>query len=200
MKKSSRSEKPLCLNNLSGSVLTYIINNPDTSYQKVADAFVQEMNQENEKTTRRRVHDVLNVFSATGLITKDSKMIHYQPIMLNQNEGSKVLRFEEKKKQLIQKINLLIAYQSLIERNKHRSRPSMTLQLPAIIIGFDNRKGTSKGGIDGKTLEIYSSTKPHFFSPMDILKLIPPSKFVLDDFFYKYPAMAIVKKYILQED
>lgn len=200
MKKSARSAKPLSMSNLSGSVLSYIARNPDTSFQQVSDALVCEMSQENEKTTRRRVHDVLNIFCAAGLVTRNAKSLRYCPQALEPGSCSAAPRCEEKQRQIAAKIGLLLAYRTLIERNRSRARPQATLQLPAIIIGFENRKGTSAGGIDGRTLVIRSETKPKFFSPMDILRMIPTSALVADEFFAKNPEMQRFRMQIVTEE
>jgi hypothetical protein len=77
-----RREKPLCLNNLAASVMKFIEAARVTTFQDVADRLILEVSRflrenKGDKTTRRRVYDVLNVFLAPGLIERSGKSIRF---------------------------------------------------------------------------------------------------------------------------
>ena len=201
-KVSSRGSRPLCLNNLSARVLNFIEKNPSTSFTEVADTIMEDIsgdeNKNSDKTTRRRVYDVLNVFYAAGIITKDSKSIQYHPLSQNlynefvpESEQEIAQRCREKKQFLLQKISLILSYKSLIERNQTKNRPPSAIQLPALLVGFDkNVYGGSQSALDGRKLEIHASQNPQFFSPMDVLSKIPVSVNVKNEFFQQFQYLA----------
>ena len=188
---TSRSSKPLCLNNLSALVLKFLKKNQTTTFSKVADMVIHEISQTYgdvsvDKTTRRRVYDVLNVFLASGLITKEGKTIQFHQnskngISLNNensndnelsNEDEELMAINnEKKQQLISKIKLYLTYRSLILRNHSILKPPNAIHLPAIIIGFNSSlEDISQRYQNGHTLEIQTTDNPIFYSPNDIFK------------------------------
>lgn len=88
----SKGSRPLCLTNLSAMVLEFLKKNPVTTFSNVADMIIRTISEKYkdisaDKTTRRRVYDVLNVFLATGIITKDNKRIRYNDLNLAQDES-----------------------------------------------------------------------------------------------------------------
>lgn len=177
------SSKPLCLANMSSKVLQILKENGSTTFTAVADLIVEDVQSStdttnNQRTTRRRVYDVLNVFHAAGLITKDSKTITFNPydhttiFKGGSNDSSQIeARINTKQKALLDKIKLLIYYKLLIERNKKRQRPTNAIQLQALFVGFDDvGNGQAKRSLDGRQLEIVANSPPQFFSPMMIFE------------------------------
>jgi hypothetical protein len=77
-----RGEKTLCLNNLAVLVMKLIEAAQVTTFQDVAGALILEVSRfpresKGEKTTRRRIYDVLNVFLAPSLIEPSGKSIRF---------------------------------------------------------------------------------------------------------------------------
>lgn len=155
-----------------------------TTFQEVADYIVakighQKSERSAEKTTRRRVYDVLNVFLASELITKENKSIRYQSLVALSDDtampptSQDLARVcKEKQEQLVRLIRLLLAYKSLIARNEKTMRPPTAIPVPFIIVGFNsNIAGGSKAALNGKKLEMYALANPSFYSPMDVFKL-----------------------------
>jgi hypothetical protein len=173
--------KPLCLNSLARSVLAFIEGRQVTTFQEVADRIMAEISHlggegNTEKTTRRRVYDVLNVFLASDLIVREGKSIRYQRTEegvsaedTSEEEDDLSAELADKERRLHEKVRMLVAYETLIRRNANRERPPSAVQLPAIIVGFNsNISGRSNTSLDGKTLEIHASENPIFYSPMDV--------------------------------
>ena len=182
--KTTRGQRPLCLNNLAESVMSFLRMKQVTTFQEVADYIVAKIGHQKsepsaEKTTRRRVYDVLNVFLASELITKENKSIRYQSLVAlsddsamppNSQDLARVCK--EKQEQLVRLIRLLLAYKALIARNEKTMRPPTAIPVPFIIVGFNsNIAGGSKAALNGKKLEMYALANPSFYSPMDVFKL-----------------------------
>lgn len=179
---ASRQPKPLSLNSLAEDISHFIQEKVATTFQDVADMIVEKITQDdaesnNDKTTRRRVYDVLNVFLAAGVITKEGKQIRHQPLAhiseMDLMEQDRALSedVEHKKALLIQRIKLLLAYKSLMVRNSQQRRPASAIQMPAIIVGFNsNISGGSKTSLDGRSVVMHASENPVFYSPMDVFE------------------------------
>lgn len=175
----ARQQKPLCLGSLAEDVLHFIQERTNTTFQEVADMIVSKTHKDdssNEKTTRRRVYDVLNVFAAAGLISKEARSIKYQPLAhiseldnLSPQDKDLAKNCEDKRTLLMQRIKLLLSYKALIMRNKQVSRPVNAVQMPVIMVGFNNNiLGESYSSLDGKSVEMSASEGPIFYSPMDV--------------------------------
>jgi hypothetical protein len=129
-----------------------------------------------QRTLRRRVYDVLNMFCATGLVVKDSKSIQYRPwlasrrsVMASDAGQQAGARLSLKENTLVEKVNLLLAHRLLIERNRECPRPRSAIQLPSIFIAFnDVGNGQVNQALDGKTLEIIAQSPSLFVSPMNV--------------------------------
>lgn len=171
-----RQQKPLCLSSLAEDVLHFIQERTNTTFQEVADMIVSKDDSSNEKTTRRRVYDVLNVFAAAGLISKEARSIKYQPLAhiseldnLSPQDKDLAKDCEDKRTMLMQRIKLLLSYKALIARNKQVARPVNAVQMPVIIVGFNNNiLGESNSSLDGRSVEMNASENPIFYSPMDV--------------------------------
>lgn len=207
--KGSRGENPLCLNRLAVSVMQFIQTKQVTTFHEVADMIVakvaQTQNEPNgEKTTRRRVYDVLNVFLASGLITKESKSIRYQPLGnisqetdLPPDMKELIQACEEKQAKLVQRIQLLLAYKSLMARNEKAMRPANAIPMPVIIVGFNsNIAGGSKAALNGRTLEMYASENPIFYSPMDVFSQLNFPVDLQKQLLREIPGLAASESYV----
>lgn len=178
---SSRTRSsPASLNNMSAKILNIIRTHQTTTFSEVADQIIKECNgndeYSNEKTTRRRVYDVLNVFLAAGLITKEAKNIKYVQSSISFNPPQEIPEKEDlsEKCDMLQeavarKLKAYLLYRALLERNKTKIRPSGSVQLPAVFVEFPNDRGVSELSLDQKTLEISAEQHPSFYSPVDIL-------------------------------
>lgn len=175
--------KPVTLNTISSITLNIIRSKQTTTFSEVADLVIKNctgnIETGNEKTTRRRVYDVLNVFLAAGLIKKEAKNINYvqnsetqnnQPI--SEEDSQLANQCEQLRESVINKLKAYLLYRSLLERNYNKSRPTESVQLPAIFVEFPTDKGVSELSLDQKTLEITADQHPTFYSPVDILSSI----------------------------
>jgi hypothetical protein len=177
----ARSSKPLCLSNVASMVLSIIEKAATTTFSGVADQIVAAIgpaeagSASEQRTLRRRVYDVLNVFCAVGLVTKDSKGIAFQqtgvPRLRASSDAAQQAkaRLAVKEGVLVEKANMLLSHRLLIERNQTRRRPPTAVQLPSIFVAFSNAgRGEIKRALDGGKLEIVAESPPMFFSPMNI--------------------------------
>lgn len=199
----------LPLSALSSVILSIIRAKQTTTFSEVADLVIQNYNTNidngNDKTTRRRVYDVLNVFLAAGLIIKESKNIH---IVHSQNSKASMVPDEDKqlyskceqlRESVIRKLKAYLLYRSLIERNQSKNRPSGSIQLPAIFIEFPNDKGVSELSLDQKTLEINAEQHPSFYSPVDVLSNINLSIDSQRELVRKTPLISKLEPFVFPE-
>jgi hypothetical protein len=194
--------KPLSLNHLAASVLQFIESRQFTTFQEVADRVGIEVSphgQEaiSERTARRRVYDVLNVFLASGLVVREGKSIRYQrledtdPLGAVSADESVPPALQEKARTLHEKVRTLVGYETLIRRNAGRDRPPSTIQLPAIIVGFSSSiLGGCRSALDGKSLEIHASENPLFYSPMNVFQRIGFTNADHRETLRQFPALA----------
>jgi hypothetical protein len=186
-----------------------IQSNPVTTFQDAADVVVEEMRAEHsghgdDKNTRRRVYDVLNVFLASGLIIRDGRSIRFRglgtppPIEeIPESERAFARTCELKQARLVGQIKLLLGYRALIARNASQPRPASAVPLPTIIVGFNsNIEGDSNMSLDHKTLQIHASANPLFYSPMDVFQNVNLSTEVQRDELRQIPALAAMESFV----
>lgn len=182
---TARSAKPLCLNNISAPILDIIKSKKSTTFEKVADNLLADLNLSKvdygkEKTFRRRVYDVINVLVASGIIEKQNKditFVGYNPgitvIPVDPAAAEHESQIREKEKKLMNSIKLLVGLSLLLKRNKIRPRPPTTISLPALMFSYNkNSKGKVVRSIDGRQLTITSSTVPSFYGQIDVINKI----------------------------
>lgn len=183
-KSTPRSSKPLCLTNMASKILSILKQKENTTFQEVADDIVNDIGPDvadanNERTLRRRVYDVLNVFVAAGFITKDNKKITYTPPRTSSGQPMETAALEEKiqakQTALVDKIRMLLMWKLLIERNKHIIRPSVTVPIDnTLFVGFKQLTGAIQRRplTDQRQLEIGADSTPLFYSPMNVMESI----------------------------
>jgi hypothetical protein len=170
----------MTLANLSPHVFGYVSSAGETTFQATADSIIAggKFRFSDERAVRRRVYDILNVLIAANFIEKSNGRIRIADTVIpaapsSQAHEAQIKAVREKQKQLASKLNLFVRYQAWLRRNRDIERPMRAVQLPAIFIGYtDLSGGTANGTLDSKSVEIVSSSKPHFYSPMDILNMI----------------------------
>ncbi|KAK8893231.1 hypothetical protein M9Y10_021648 [Tritrichomonas musculus] len=188
VKTNSRSSKPMCLSRVASLVYSILEQKKKTTFAEVADSIVNLVTDQNtdvandQRTMRRRVYDVLNVLCAAHFISKEQKIITYNPEVnianANIDNGSSNLReaeerLEQKERTLMQRVTLLLFFKLLFNRNKQMIRPPNTVQLPAIFVGFsDLGNGQIHRSLDGKRLEIVAQSTPQFFSHNDLYRTL----------------------------
>ena len=172
-------QKQICLNQLSSLVMSIIKSKKTTTFQEVTDLVLAEnsvTNNDKERTSRRRVYDVINVCVSAGIVIKEGKTLIYNPIddsegitesTSNETNEDKIEALQES---ITKKLQIFLLYKTLMERNQRVMRPPSSVQLPAIFVGFPSDKGVSSLSLDGKQLEIKSEQDPTFYSPVDVLK------------------------------
>ncbi|OHS94122.1 hypothetical protein TRFO_11411 [Tritrichomonas foetus] len=178
---NSRAAKPMCLARVASLVYSTLEKKQQTTFVEVADSILMEISPDqvdqsgDQRTMRRRVYDVLNVLCAAGIITKDQKIISFNPYMINSlSPSSNDLRemkdrITQKERILVERATLLLFYKLLINRNSTTQRPPTTIQLPAMFVGFGNAgNGEVKRSLDGTRLEVVAQSPPLYFSPVDL--------------------------------
>jgi hypothetical protein len=197
---STRAAKPLCLSNMASMILGILKDTEATTFQEVAERIVRMMgpgdsDSNNERTLRRRVYDVLNVFVAAGFVAKDNKTITYQqPVAIRAPRASSrdiEERLKSKETELGDKIRMFVHWRILIDRNRHRPKPPSAIPLSkTLFIGFKRCEG---GGyerhLDGKSLSVRANSPPLFFSPMNVLTEMGISRQVQYDVLKEYPEL-----------
>ena len=176
--QSHPSNQQLCLNQISSLVISIIKSKQITTFQEVTDLVLAQTqaqkDSDKDRTSRRRIYDVINVCVAAGIVRKENRNIIYQPTAPNSEEAETSKEAElynscnELTNGIISKLQIFLLYKSLIERNQNVNRPPNAVQLPAIFVGFPSDKGESNLSLDGKDLEIQSDQDPTFYSPVDV--------------------------------
>ena len=192
----SVSQSSISLISLSPIILNFIQTHENTTYAHVANHISEliaanENNQNQPKTVTRRVYDVLNVLSSSGLVIKENKFLRYVPRGLYKNDAKEEeieLRIQAKKEALQKKAQLLQLNYALFARNKFRTKNVPKLVLPPfLMLGFSkNDNGKCQFSLDSRDLEI-NCKEPNFYSPMNILSLIPFSSAELQYIFQVHP-------------
>jgi hypothetical protein len=182
----SRPAKRLCLSDTAATILSILQERETSSFSAVADRVLESLGTadvstpDEQRTVGRRVYDVLNVLCAIGLAHKEGKTIQFRPegsvvfsVVSSQNEQKSRARIDLKQKMLVEKAMLLIGHRLLIQRNRGRSRPARSIQLPSIFVGFrDVGNGEVRRSLDGGQLEIVAESPPRFFSPMNVFHAV----------------------------
>lgn len=161
------ADKSRGLRHFSNKVCEKVKEKGQTNYNEVADELVQEYfdslpdppnnaekQQYDAKNIRRRVYDALNVLMAMNIIEKEKKEIHWVGLptsslaecrRLEEEKTQRQERLRQKTEQLQELIIQLVAYKSLVQRNRERERsagrPSdaAILYLPYIIVNTDKK-------------------------------------------------------------
>uniref|UniRef100_A0A914VG66 Transcription factor Dp-1 n=1 Tax=Plectus sambesii TaxID=2011161 RepID=A0A914VG66_9BILA len=168
IRKFPRSaDKSKGLRHFSTKVCEKVKEKGHTNYNEVADELVQEYfdslpnppsDQEKQqydmKNIRRRVYDALNVLMAMNIIEKEKKEIRWVGLptssiqecrRLEEEKSKRQERIKQKAEQLQELIIQLVAYKSLVERNREKERndgrPSdnTVLYLPYIVVNTDKK-------------------------------------------------------------
>jgi hypothetical protein len=194
------SKRPLCLTALAASILTFLQSQVVTTLPAVTDQIWREVSEfggdtNTEKTIRRRVYDVLNVLLASGIVVREGTSLRYQRSEVPTEEIEREDEISDeliKKEQLLnEKVQMLIAYETLIRRNSNRGRFGSIVKLPTIVVGFGNKTPKhSNSSQDGKVLEILISEKPVLYSPMDVLNRMGLSDESRKEAFRQFPELA----------
>jgi hypothetical protein len=171
--------KALILRQIAPTILTVLKSRPSSSFQDVADAIIADLGGEpldsrGERTVRRRVYDVLNVFVAVGYAERDGKTIicSRSPDLQSAPSGDSIRqKIELRQTELADKVRMLIAWRLLIERNRLRERPSCAVPiLQTLFVGFARCQGGGYDqGLDGRSVAIHAESLPVFFTPMEVI-------------------------------
>uniref|UniRef100_A0A1I8B088 Transcription factor Dp-1 n=1 Tax=Meloidogyne hapla TaxID=6305 RepID=A0A1I8B088_MELHA len=160
------TDKTRGLRHFAHKVCEKVKNKGQTNYNEVADELVTEyfdnsvMPQDPEKyqydvrNIRRRVYDALNVLMAMNIIEKEKKEIRWVGLptsslaecrRLEEELAQRKERIRQKTEQLQELIVQLVAYKSLVQRNRERERingrppNSAILYLPYIIVSTERK-------------------------------------------------------------
>jgi hypothetical protein len=165
---------------MTSSVQAVLKSHLSTTFQDVADEVVRELgldarDVENERTLRRRVYDVLNVFVAMGLVLKEGKSIRYREGRGSTESSVSSTGLEDKvhsmELDLIGKIRILVGWQLIISRNRRLSRPRVTIPVArTLFVGF---KQISDQCYDhtsnGHRVIVHSESPPTIYSPLEVI-------------------------------
>ena len=178
--QSHTANQQISLNRISSLVISIIKTKQITTFQEVTDLVLEQTqankDSDKDRTSRRRIYDVINVCVAAGIVRKENRNIIYQPNGANSEESDAEKQAKlynscnELTNSILSKLKIYLLYKSLIERNQNVMRPPNAVQLPAIFVGFPSDKGESHLSLDGKDLEIQSDQDPTFYSPLDVFQ------------------------------
>jgi hypothetical protein len=166
---------------MSSTILTIMKTQPLSTFQEVADEVVREVgseigDSENERTLRRRVYDVLNVFVAAGLVEKDGKTVRYRGSAVCESCGSSVNSLRQKvhnlEIDLQSKVRVLIGWELMVFRNRV-SCESPSLKVPVKETFFFGFRESSveyyDQALDGRKITIHCHSSPGLFSPLEVI-------------------------------
>ncbi|MFH4973472.1 hypothetical protein AB6A40_000181 [Gnathostoma spinigerum] len=159
------ADKSKGLRHFSTKVCEKVKEKGQTNYNEVADELVAEYfdslsnppgdtekQQYDMKNIRRRVYDALNVLMAMNIIEKEKKEIRWVGLptsslqecrRLEEEKAKRQERIQQKMEQLQELIIQLVAYKSLIEKNRERERTqgrpmeNTVIYLPYIVINTE---------------------------------------------------------------
>jgi hypothetical protein len=180
----------LCLKTIAPHTLEVMRDLGTSTSEDIATIMINNYKRTNpnlsgQDTIRRRIYDVINVLSASGIIDKVGKQIVWRggrrtvvaPPRAALGSDACEERVRMKEQMLSDKVKLLTLYKVLIKRNFVRERPSDAMILPVILLGIkDPGKATFTQSVNPCELEIKSGQGMHFFAPGDILRKISLSK------------------------
>lgn len=217
-KKKSPNSAKICLKGLAPRTMEVLRELGTTSSEDTATIIINKLMATNpeltgQDTIRRRIYDVINVLSASGIIDKVGKQITwhgYKPIIerrLANPEGSNPLekRIAAKEAKLRDNIHYLILYKVLISRNLKLEKPENAINgtHQVIFFGLDKNPelSTIKHPFDNKTLEIKSKAKLMVKSPLDLLRIIgKENKNLVSRLINTSPELSIYGSDLLNDD
>uniref|UniRef100_A0A0M3I921 Transcription factor Dp-1 n=2 Tax=Ascaris TaxID=6251 RepID=A0A0M3I921_ASCLU len=166
-KFSRGADKSKGLRHFSTKVCEKVKEKGHTNYNEVADELVaeyfdslshppgdSEKQQYDMKNIRRRVYDALNVLMAMNIIEKEKKEIRWVGLptsslqecrRLEDEKEKRQERIRQKAEQLQELIIQLVAYKSLVERNREKERTegrpaeNTVLYLPYIVVNTEKK-------------------------------------------------------------
>uniref|UniRef100_A0A0N5ARS5 Transcription factor Dp-1 n=1 Tax=Syphacia muris TaxID=451379 RepID=A0A0N5ARS5_9BILA len=161
------ADKSKGLRHFSTKVCEKVKEKGQTNYNEVADELVteyfdslshppgdSEKQQYDMKNIRRRVYDALNVLMAMNIIEKEKKEIRWVGLptsslqecrRLEEEKAKRQDRLRRKAEQLQELIIQLVAYKTLVERNREREREegrpaeNSVLYLPYIVVNTEKK-------------------------------------------------------------
>lgn len=185
MASTDSSSVRLCLKSLAHCTLEVIREMGNTTSEDLATVIISKFlraqpNLTGQDTIRRRIYDVINVLSATGVIEKSGKQLVFRGYkavpggkFMQPQSSENEARIATKEKILRDKISLLVLYKALLKRNYARGQPPPdAVHLPAIVVGIrDLDKSSMVSVMNGLELKIEASQRDLLFlAPSDILK------------------------------
>jgi hypothetical protein len=174
-----RSAKPLCLGRMAPIVFTVLKEHSGLSSQAVADSVIRELGQEivdglSDRTLRRRIYDVLNVFLAAGIAVKEGKALIWKDIGLRRSPSSRpeVLRAAIRMRaiELADKVQIYTSWRLIIERNKREGRRDLTVPVAqTLLVGFRVCSGDYNHDFNRRRIEVLGKTPPLIYSPLEVI-------------------------------
>ncbi|EAY20676.1 hypothetical protein TVAG_163720 [Trichomonas vaginalis G3] len=211
----SDSKDKICLKAIAPRLLELMRSMKSTTSETIATMLINLLAVEaagsfSQETVRRRIYDVINVLSATGVIEKDGKKLTWRglnnPNAPSQDPSQNVPpSLLMKERNLHDKLRLLAAYKALIRKNFPQVRPSNGLPARVIIFGTTCREIQASKEEDHE-IKIEMAHKPScYFSPADIIARIPfsyeeiQSVFEANAYFKKYAKEVLAEMYGIPE-
>ncbi|GMT33484.1 hypothetical protein PFISCL1PPCAC_24781 [Pristionchus fissidentatus] len=182
------ADKSKGLRHFSTKVCEKVKEKGRTNYNEVADELVSEYfdslsmpmsdgdkQSYDMKNIRRRVYDALNVLMAMNIIEKEKKEIRWVGLptssvqecrRLEEEKARRSERIKEKTDSLFDLVMQLVAYKSLVERNRDRERSegrpadNSILFLPFVVVNTDKRTVVECSISPEKTEYVFSFDHP----------------------------------------
>ncbi|EAX96293.1 hypothetical protein TVAG_264170 [Trichomonas vaginalis G3] len=178
----TENKDKVCLKALAPRLLELLLELGETTSESIATILINNLIQENphsfsQETVRRRIYDVINVLSATGIIEKDGKKLNWRGLK-RQNPGAEAEQAPKpnapsplvlKQRSLFLKLRILAAYKALIQKNFPNRKPPNALPARVMVFGTaSNEIKTTRLGRHEIKIEL-RERPTHFFSPTDII-------------------------------
>jgi hypothetical protein len=171
----------MSLCNLSASILPILQSRESVTFQEVADEIIRRLapdtsDGENERTLRRRVYDVLNVFVAVGFAEKDYMTMRYHISPAGQRSKNSLSAVQERihtlELDIRSKSRVLLGWLLMINRNRALAvRPDPTFSVKEnLFVGFPVSPSEScDRAPDGRQLTMQCPGLPTFYSPLEVI-------------------------------
>jgi hypothetical protein len=175
-----RSVTPLSLSNMASKILSILKTRHSTTFQEVADEVVREVgsedaDSENERTLRRRVYDVLNVFLATDLVERDGRSVRFRRSRSRREysaTNSLAQRIRNLEIDLQSKARVLLGWELMMLRNRLQiEEDSVTVPLTrTLLIGFRSCSVEYYDqSLDGHKITMHCESSPGLYSPLEVI-------------------------------
>lgn len=175
----NENKDKVCLKAIAPRLLDLMREIKSTTSENLATLLINQLALENpngfsQETVRRRIYDVINVLSATGIIDKDGKKLSWggaktaSPAPTGDPQRPNIpMNLLIKERKLYKNLAVLAKYKAIVSRNFPQIKPEGALPLNIILFGTNLKLETSR---EGESVKLQIPTKPLlYWSPSDLI-------------------------------